>query len=253
MARSASLWLVLLSAATAVAAAPHFQLGVDYSELVPTGPATQLRLFATAVDSQGDIYVLTNGIDLTCSLVKLSPGGDSVIDQNQFTAPFPNALAVDSSGNVYLALSAPSAIVEKLSPDGKTVYATFLGPNAQPSALTVDASGRVYVIGEAGGGKRSPDDAGSHAADACEPQCGRKRFRGAAEGLRRGRLCDVPGRKQPGGAGRDSPWMLRGPHLSRELPGRRLSQRLRAPIWRLPAFPILPATARAATAGATSW
>jgi len=155
MPRKALLCFALLSTAPGTAAAQDFRLGQNYSELVPTGSLAVAYVLATATDPQGDIYILTapsEGNGFTYNLVKLSPGGDSVIYRNQFTAPGSTVFAVDPSGSVYLTVSIPNTSVEKLSPDGKTVeYMTNLGPNVTPNGLAVDASGRVYVIGDAGG------------------------------------------------------------------------------------------------------
>lgn len=139
-------WIALLSF-TAAMCGQNFLLGVNYSELVPTGSITILYDFvATATDSQGDIYLLlyANTGQAFFSLIKLTPAGDRVVYQNNvpFTA---YCMAVDPSGNVYLA---GQDFVEKLGADGATpVYKTSFGQNTTVTGLAVDAAGRLYAAG----------------------------------------------------------------------------------------------------------
>src|ERR1700691_6513729 len=85
-----SLWFALLGAPTAMAA-QDFLLGVNYSELIPTGavtvPNTPFQVGA-GTDSQGAVYLLVNGnlvaqsIANVSYLMKLTPAGDRVVYQN---------------------------------------------------------------------------------------------------------------------------------------------------------------------------
>ncbi|HXM42794.1 MAG TPA: SBBP repeat-containing protein [Bryobacteraceae bacterium] len=151
-----SLWFALLSATTAMAA-QDFLLGVNYSELIPTGsvttPNTPFQVGA-GTDSQGAVYLLVNGnlvaqsIANVSYLMKLTPAGDRVVYQNAlaFQAAF---MAVDPAGNVYLA---GSDFVQKLGADGATVlYTTTIGQNLTPTGLAADTTGRAYVTGWSSG------------------------------------------------------------------------------------------------------
>jgi uncharacterized protein (TIGR03437 family) len=146
-----SLWSALLSATAAMAAAQDFQLGVNYSELIPTGSlATVYQPIETATDSQGAIYLLVNGIvgqqssTVVYYLMKLTPAGDRVVYQTLLTFQ-PLAMAVDPGGKVYLA---GNDFVQKVGTDGKTVvYTTKIAQNAYLTGLAVDPAGRAYVTG----------------------------------------------------------------------------------------------------------
>jgi len=147
MFRPASLWLGLLSAASAMAA-QNFRLGIDYSR--PIGSSSSLvSNLAAATDAQGAIYgLVSNYIGTQQSyLVKLTPAGNVVYQSTlAFYAPI---MAVDAAGNVYLAANpdGSNTFVEKLGTDGATVvYQTPLSVQI-PTGITVDSSGRVYVTG----------------------------------------------------------------------------------------------------------
>ena len=102
MFRQASFWFVLLSAASTMVA-QTFRLGVDFSQ-----PIGERSLFVTnlavATDAQGGIYGLASNSTKTSQshLVKLTPAGAVVY---QTTLPFfAPVMAVDTAGNVYLAV-----------------------------------------------------------------------------------------------------------------------------------------------------
>lgn len=149
MFRYTCLWYVLLSATTSLSAAQNFMLGLNYSERIPTGALTAVYSVATANDSQGAIYLLVSGgagqqMVTTYYLTKLNPPGDQVVYQNSLPIQ-PQFIAVDPSGNVYLATT---NVVEKLGTDGTTVqYTTTIGPGVFIQSLAVDPSGRAYVTG----------------------------------------------------------------------------------------------------------
>ncbi|UTJ06117.1 Ig-like domain-containing protein [Arcobacter roscoffensis] len=118
-----------------------------------------------AVDSSGNVYVSDN---FNHKIRKISPDGNVTTlagsgygffrDGVGANASFqnPDGIAVDSSGNVYVADYSNNRI-RKISPDGTVTtlagngYATFadgLGTNASfksPSGVAVDSSGNVYV------------------------------------------------------------------------------------------------------------
>lgn len=151
--------MALLSVTAAMAAAQNFRLGVNYSELIPSGSLGYVYSVVTATDSQGAIYLLVSGVTdaqanpATNYLIKLTPRGDQVVYQTllNFVAV---AMAVDPAGNAYLAGSGICAtgqcanMVEKLGTDGKTVvYTTTIAPDATLNGIAADGEGRAYVTG----------------------------------------------------------------------------------------------------------
>ena len=149
MLRTVFLWLALFCAAALTAAAQNFSLGLDYSAHIPTGPLTGIVAVTTAMDQQGVLYVLINGSTAgqpdggTCYLVKLSTSG-AVVYQTAF-AFYASALAVDSSGNAYVA---DANQVAKIGPGGATVYHTTVGgAGLLVTAIALDNTGRLYVTG----------------------------------------------------------------------------------------------------------
>ncbi len=141
---------LLFLVASAVLAAQDFRLGVDYSLPINIGSAPITNL-AVATDAQGTVYTLVGNYigSEQSSLVKLTPAGD-VVYQTTLSIYAP-VMAVDSTGNVYLAGNpgGSSVFVEKLGTNGATVvYRTPIGGQT-PTGIAVDSSGRVYVTGRA--------------------------------------------------------------------------------------------------------
>jgi DNA-binding beta-propeller fold protein YncE len=117
---------------------------------------------AVALDSAGNIYVADSGND---RVVKLSPAGQVMVTWGKCTpgvppcspspgdgpAEFfgPNGIAVDGSGNVYVAESVNNRI-QKLSSSGQSLarwgtQGSGPGQFDSPWAVTLDAAGNVYV------------------------------------------------------------------------------------------------------------
>ena len=117
-----------------------------------------------AVDAWGNIYVADTG---NHRIRKISPNGvsttlagstegyaDGIGTNARFNQPA--GVAVDASGNVYVA-DKDNHCIRKISPDGEATilagstnsgYADGIGTNAQfssPRGVAVDASGNVYV------------------------------------------------------------------------------------------------------------
>lgn len=150
------------------------------------------RIMTVAVDSSGAVYLGGNTTSPDFPTVnafqpanaggqdgfvtKLAPGGSSLVFSTYFggsggmtsTPESINALALDASGNIYVAGSTPStdlphpgafqtgiggggldAFAGKLSSTGTLVFATYLGGLGidAANALAVDNSGFVYVAG----------------------------------------------------------------------------------------------------------
>jgi sugar lactone lactonase YvrE len=70
----------------------------------------------------------------------------TVVAFNASTGEFPEGVAVDHTGNVYVSLIEPVGDVVKFTPDGsRSVLAHFAAANFGPLGLATDASGNVYV------------------------------------------------------------------------------------------------------------
>jgi hypothetical protein len=138
---------------------------ISYSTLLPG------EVFASAVNSSGDVYVTGNGF-----VAELNPTGTTVLYDTTTTIGRGTGIAVDSAGDAYVIGSGlgvpttPNAIastesgdedvVAELNPAGSIVYATYL-PGTDGNGLTtmgnngaiaVDSAGNIYVAGSAGAG-----------------------------------------------------------------------------------------------------
>jgi sugar lactone lactonase YvrE len=131
---------------------------------VATRPVDTLPSFynptGVAVDAGGNVYVADYGNNL---IRKITPGGvvstfagsgtQGSINANSILASFnePRGIAVDASGNVYVA-DAGNNLIRKITVSGQV--STIAGADSSfsaPSGIAVDASGNVYVA-DAGNG-----------------------------------------------------------------------------------------------------
>ncbi|OPY69632.1 MAG: Beta-propeller repeat protein [Syntrophorhabdus sp. PtaU1.Bin002] len=144
--------------------------------------------YAIAIDSSGNAYVTgetystdfptlnyyrgTNTGGYDAFVAKLGPSGNSLVYSTYLggsSGDAAYAIAIDSSGNAYVAGAASStnfptvnayqgsfagggndAFVAKLGPSGTTlVYSTYLGGSSsdEASAIAIDSSGNAYVAG----------------------------------------------------------------------------------------------------------
>jgi sugar lactone lactonase YvrE len=173
------LWLVFLSAALALAGIGEIQAQSNYTTPYTfstlagsagiagsangTGSAAQFSLpFGAAVDTAGNLYVADFGnnlirkITVTGVVTTLAGAARSFgsRDGQGANAAFdgPTGVAVDATGNVYVADSR-TGLARKISPTG---LVTTLNDNSNfgrfegPSGIAVDGNGNVYVSDETG-------------------------------------------------------------------------------------------------------
>jgi hypothetical protein len=103
---------------------------------------------------QGDVYVadLVNGVAYKFDANakgELAPDTVTPIVPKTGTVSNLRGIAVDASGNVYLA-SAEAGTVSEFSATGEPVDENFITGFSEPYALAVDASGNIYVAGDSG-------------------------------------------------------------------------------------------------------
>ncbi len=154
----ARLWIAVFTATMATAAGPGFLLGVDYSQRIGFGTPYANSNPMMATDGTGALYLLDLGDPRTLPasavlgspetpasyVMKLSTAGDRIVYLTvlEFRA---SALAVDSSGSVYL--TGPG-VVAKLNATGTAlVYRMPMAEGLEVDGLAVDGSGRAYVTG----------------------------------------------------------------------------------------------------------
>lgn len=142
--------------------------------------------FGIAVDSSGAVYItgattseafplgvgaLRTSLLSDAFVTKINPSGTAIVYTTYLGGSGTdngNAIAVDASGNAYVAGDTESsdfpvfnplqpaiggqrnAFVTKLSPTGMLVYSTYLGGGAQDAAfgIAVDSAGSAYVCGD---------------------------------------------------------------------------------------------------------
>ena len=146
------------------------------------GPATSSDLYypeGVAVDSSGNVYITDTGSSYgapySSVVVKVTPSGTlsiiaGIVGQSGAPTPgpatssdlgSPQGVAVDSSGNVYIADdgNVGNPVVEKVSPSGTlSIFAGVVGQSGAPTAgpatssdlgtpygVAVDGSGNVYI------------------------------------------------------------------------------------------------------------
>ena len=118
--------------------------------------------FQTSLSGMGDLYVSKFSSDGSKLIYSTLLGGNGPDEAR--------AIAVDSSGNAYLASQTfstdfpivnafqptaivPSVVLSKLSPDGSAlIFSTYVGNGTQPSGIAVDNGGEAIVTGIAGAG-----------------------------------------------------------------------------------------------------
>ncbi len=152
---------------------PTFAVAGNFTTFI--GDANPFTVSAIAVDSAGNTYVAGTRFPSTASskafLAKIDPRGailfTKIIGGSRFEIG--NAVAVDHSGNIYIAGSTASpdfpltkplqtrqytngtGFIMKLTGDGSTVlYSTFFGGGLGESfvgAIATDSQGNLYVTG----------------------------------------------------------------------------------------------------------
>ena len=141
--------LILFSAMCVAASSPSLVLAVNYSEWLD--PA--LLVSAIATDGSGALYILSNPVGASSTVMKLSADGKTIVWQNQlgFAA---STMAVDPGGGVYVVpqrTQGNNAVsVAKLAASGTglawTMPAGFTA--LSEPVLTVDSQGRAYVAAQ---------------------------------------------------------------------------------------------------------
>ena len=104
-----------------------------------------------AVDASGNVYVvLTNGGSNSMgSVLILTPSGGGNYTQSTLSAAaglmYPQGIAVDGSGNVYIANTVSSSVLKETLSGGAYTQSTLFSGLNNPKGLAVDGSGNVYI------------------------------------------------------------------------------------------------------------
>ncbi len=123
------------------------------------GPATSARVdpWGIAVSSSGSVYIADRSgrirkIDSSGTITTVAGGGASVADGvagTDASIPYPRALTLDSSGNLYIGQINNSATVRKLDASTGLITTIATYPSVKnPEGLAVDAQRNVYVADE---------------------------------------------------------------------------------------------------------
>jgi ATP-dependent protease HslVU (ClpYQ) peptidase subunit len=138
--------------------------GSDYGDVDGTGTSAQFKYpYGVAVDASGNVYVADRSNHkirkiTPAGVVSTFAGSSSGFANGTGTAAqfkYPHGIAVDASGNVYVA-DTNNQKIRKITPIGDVStfagstagYADGTGTSAQfssPQGITIDASGNVYV------------------------------------------------------------------------------------------------------------
>jgi hypothetical protein len=125
------------------------------------GGSGQDEAHGMVVDSAGNVYLAgdtssgdfptTPGALQSCSagafVTKLAPSGSDLIYSTCLGCEGANGIAVDASGNAFVAGGSSIAFVAKLNSDGSALdYSMALGTGTA-SAIAIDSSGKAYVTG----------------------------------------------------------------------------------------------------------
>jgi sugar lactone lactonase YvrE len=106
---------------------------------------------AVAVDGSGNVYVaVTNGgTSTTGSIVILTPAGGGMYTQSTIAAAsglmYPQGIAVDGSGNVYVANTVSGTVLKETPSSGSYTQSTLVTGLNNPDGLAVDGSGNIYI------------------------------------------------------------------------------------------------------------
>ena len=151
--------MAVLGVAIGTTATAEFRLGVDYSKRIGFGALDATSNPMMAADGAGALYILDTGdssvLPATAVLgspgarasyvMKRSPAGDRIAYLTVLGFPA-NAIAVDSSGSVYLA--GPGNIGKLNAAGTAFVYQMPVVEGLEINGLAADDAGHAYVIGQ---------------------------------------------------------------------------------------------------------
>jgi hypothetical protein len=122
----------------------------------------QLALANTANAEQGDVYIADQNDGVAYKFDpnakgELTPDATTpkIPKEGEPTLSEPKGVAVDSSGDVYIA-AAGTGTVSKFSPTGEVLAGNLIAGLSGPFALAVDTAGNIYVAGESGTAEYTP-------------------------------------------------------------------------------------------------
>ena len=111
-------------------------------------PASLTYPIGIAVDNRNSSYWITNGGSGT-TVSHIASGGADALGSPYTGQDYPEGLAIDNSGNVWIANSdVGNGYLTKLTPNGSTYTAQNFptGANTLPYDIAIDSSGNVWVV-----------------------------------------------------------------------------------------------------------